>query len=140
MATEKYEVQPNDNESIHGFNTLCRKISGTDGRVECIPRNGGDYQEVVADGQAVAFDDLIPGTKPFWESHPVEIFMAGCALGIIILAWWVYTRRPALRNNILIGGATIGAFCLNPIAGAIVLAAWIFSSRIGRIESPANDA
>jgi len=67
-------------------------------------------------------------TKPaFFQEYGVQTFLGGAVLLILIAFWWTFTRTPALRNNILIGAATLAAFCLNPIAGGIVLAAWIFT-------------
>lgn len=75
-------------------------------------------------------------TKPtFLQEYGVQTFLSGAALLLVIVIWWTFTRQPALRNNILIGAATLAAFCFNPIAGAIVLAAWIFSRRDGQIKS-----
>ena len=134
MAKARYELQPNADESVHGFNSLCREADGKHGQVECIPRHSTDEQSESAGSDALTFEEA-PLQKPYWETHLDQLFLCGCALVILAFTWWLFTRRPALRNNILIGGATIGAFCLNPIAGAIVLAAWIFSSRIGQMKS-----
>ena len=138
MAKKQYEHQPGEQDSITGFNAPCREIKGKPGGIECLPRNTFNENGTLVKDEPLTFEDS-PMEKPIWESHPVEIFVGGCALGILILACWLSTRRSALRNNILIGGATIGAFCLNPVAGAIVLAAWIFSSRINGIKSRSTD-
>jgi hypothetical protein len=105
-------------EFIPSQNGSCRK---TNGAIDCPPHNS--YLEVEHDPPDLAMP------KPFLEQHGNEIFIAGCFAVPLLVCWWTFTRRPPLRNNLLIGGATIGAFILNPIAGAIVLAAWIFKAK-----------
>ena len=93
----------------------------------------------------MTFDEFIPGhtdyveeapAKPtFLQEYGVQTFIGCAALFLVITIWWTFTRTPAVRNNVLIGAATLAAFCINPIAGAIVLAAWIFSHRNGQIKS-----
>ena len=115
---EVYKEPPSDAEQFSGANANCWEVKGVAGKIDCAPRNS--FLEVEVDP---------PEPKPFLEEYGTQLFIGGVALSFAFIVWWTFTRRPPLRNNLLIGGATIGAFCLNPIAGAIVLAAWIFKAK-----------
>lgn len=135
-----YEVQPGAHESIHAFNANCKKTGDAMGHVECIPRPTAQTDEVtdpvlLAQLNATAYAEEAATKPTFLQEYGVQTFLSGAALLLVIVIWWTFTRQPALRNNILIGAATLAAFCFNPIAGAIVLAAWIFSRRNGQIKS-----
>ncbi len=113
-----YKTPPRGNEHPSDFNANCWEIKGSPGHVECAPRDS--YLEVEEDP---------PVPKPFLEVYGQQVFFSGLAASLLLIVWWTFTRRPPLRNNLLIGGATLGAFILNPIAGAIVLAAWIYKAK-----------
>jgi hypothetical protein len=50
-----------------------------------------------------------------------EALVGAIVLCVSLFAWWLLTRRAPLRTNILI---------VNAIAGAVIVAAWIISSRL----------
>jgi hypothetical protein len=59
-----------------------------------------------------------------------EALVGAIVLCVSLFAWWLFTRRAPLRTNILIGLCALGAFIVNAIAGAVIVAAWIISSRL----------
>ena len=129
---EVYVVQPGTHDSIHAFNAKCRETGEAIGQVECIQRPTADEVTdpvLLAQLDATAYAEEA-ATKPiFLQEYGVQTFLSGAALLLVIAVWWTFTRAPALRNNVLIGAATLAAFCINPVAGGIVLAAWIFTRK-----------
>lgn len=125
-----YELQPDKHPSTRSFNANCRDVKGKPGKVECVPRHTTSESEEVTNPELLKIlNGTIVDEKTFLEAHRAEAFLGVGVLILVTLIWWTLTRPPPLRNNLLIGGATIGAFVLNPIAGAIVLAAWIFKAK-----------
>ena len=113
-----YKSPPSGEQHLSDSNANCWETNGSPGNINCTPRDS--YLEVEQDP---------PEHKPFLEEHGLQLVACGLAASLLLIAWWTFTRSPPLRNNLLIGGATVGAFILNPIAGAIVLAAWIFKAK-----------
>jgi hypothetical protein len=113
------EVEPIESTEA---NAPCWKHKN--GHVTCQARDpmGGATSE---DATKHSYIAAITDTKYF-----LETLVGGIVLCVSLFAWWLFTRRAPLRNNILIGLCALGAFVVNSIAGAVVVAAWIISSRL----------
>jgi hypothetical protein len=130
-------TQEDEMELVETIEASTRCWKHKNGEVTCEARGplGEDISESVV---GASWIDGSSEKLAFWRRHALETAFGAATISIALFAWWLLTRRPSLRNNVLIGLCVLGAFVVNSIAGSILAAAWMISQRLPLMSNKHN--